>query len=77
MNKTTTKPKPMTEEERKQQVVRFLAQKRESYFQLILANILQNPGIDLQTTPLRIYIEIALDGSDYIMKKMYAEAKED
>lgn len=67
----------MTEEEKQQQVVRFLAQKRESYFQLILANVLQNPGIDLQTTPLRIYIDIALDGSDYIMQKMYTEPKED
>lgn len=77
MNKTT-KPKPMTEEEKKQQIIRFLSQKRESYFQLILANLIQNPGIDLQTTPLRIYIDIALDGSDYILTKMFpVENKED
>ena len=90
MNKTTPKPKPMTAEERQQQVVRFLAQKRESYFQLILANLCQNPNAVRETkvtvkvadgtarTQLNIIdiVDAALEGSDYLMQKMY-EAKED
>lgn len=63
----------MTEEEKQQQVVRFLAQKRESYFQLILANILQTG----KNTNVKECIDAALEGSDYIMQKMYTEPKGD
>ena len=69
-NNVRQMPKPLTEEEKKQQVLRFLAQKRESYIQLILANILRQQGMGPKEA-----VDLAIEGADYMMSKMYTEEK--
>lgn len=95
MSKTTKPSKPvqlpsMTAEEKERQVARFLAQKREAYFQLILGNLLQNPnavrvtqitvkgtdGIAREQLNILEIVDAAMEGSAYIMEKMYTESKE-
>jgi len=95
MSKTTKPSKPvqlpsMTAEEKERQVARFLAQKREAYFQLILGNLLQNPnavretqitvkgtdGIARAQLNILDIVDAAMEGSAYIMEKMYTESKE-
>ena len=88
-NNVRQMPKPLTEEEKKQQVLRFLAQKRESYIQLILANVLQNPSV-MRETKVTVkmdedkavhqfniidIVDLAIEGADYLMSKMYTEEK--
>ena len=87
-NNVRQMPKPLTEEEKKQQVLRFLAQKRESYIQLILANLLQNESVctdryleseigKLNTIQfdVKAIVDTAIEGADYLMSKMYTEEK--
>lgn len=81
----------MTAEEKKIQVERFFAQKRESYFQLILANILQNEAVTHETlvtikgedmtehrqANLIDIVDFALDAADYALEKLFPLPKED
>ncbi len=95
MSKTTKPSKPvqlpsMTAEEKERQVARFLAQKREAYFQLILGNLLQNGTVTHETmvsfngkdgkehrqVNIIDIVDAAMEGSAYIMEKMYTESKE-
>lgn len=69
-NNVRQMPKPLTEEEKKQQVLRFLAQKRESYIQLILANLIRAGN-----TSVSFAVDLAIEGADYLMSKMYIEEK--
>jgi hypothetical protein len=72
------------------QVARFLANKKETFFQLILASLVQNPafvqmreGINgdlsgFKTISVRSAIDAAADGADYAIAKLYPiEKKED
>ena len=83
MPQKPAQPKPLTKEEQAQQIARFFTQKREQYFQLILANTLQNPNalnkIDHKTSVLAC-VEIALQAADYALEKLFPppeEKKED
>ena len=85
-------PKPVTEEEKNLQVARYLANEKKTYFQIILANLVQNPAI-VQTSKVTVkmddgkehhqfnitdIVDAALDGADYIIEKLYpVEKKED
>ena len=85
-------PKPATEEEKNLQVARYLANEKKTYFQILLANLAQNPAI-VQTNKVTVkmddgkehhqfniidIVDAALDGADYIIEKMYpVEKKED
>lgn len=68
------KPAPLTEDEKAQQIARFLAQKREQFFQGILFNTLQNPNckLDLETC-----VDCALKAADYALEKLYPVKKEE
>ena len=98
MNKTTKPTKPvqlpsMTEEEKKASIERALAQERKQYFQLILANLCQNPnavretqitvkgtdGIARAQLNILDIVDAAIEGSAYVMEKMYSteEPKEE
>ena len=59
------KPKPLTDEEKQQQIVRFFAQKRESYFQLILGNLIRAG----RTT--KDAVDIAIEAADYAIEKLF------
>ena len=67
----------LTQEQKAEQVARFFTQKRESYFQLILGNILHGalPGVDKKRV-----IDECLEAADYAIKRLYplpTEKKED
>ena len=77
MSKTNKPAKPLrlpsqTKEEQEMQIARFLANKKESFFQLILANLIQagkNP---------KEAVDLANEGADYILTKLYpVQTKED
>ena len=65
----------LTPEQKAEQVARFFSQKRESYFQLILANLIQ-AGTHPQDA-----VDLAIEGADYAIEKLFplptAEKKED
>ena len=77
MSKTTKPTKPLrlaspSKEEQEMQIARFLANKKENFFQLILANLIQagkNP---------KEAVDLAIEGADYAITKLYpVEKKED
>lgn len=74
--------KPTAHETQEQQIMRAIAMKRESFFSLILGNLLQNPqfasfipeqlaeGGDTSYC-VKAAIDSAMDGADYAIKKLY------
>lgn len=64
----------LTPEQKAEQVARFFTQKRESYFQLILANLIQ------AGTHPKDAVDLAIEGADYAIEKLFplptAEKKE-
>lgn len=70
-----TAPKPLTEDEKAQQIARFLAQKREQFFQLILANSLQN--VQLIPADISQFVDTAIAGADYALEKLYPVKQEE
>ena len=96
MSKTNKPAQPLrlpsqTKEEQEMQIARFLANKKESFFQLILANLLQNESVTanriaemedghLRTEKMNIkaVVDLAIEGADYAITKLYpVEKKED
>lgn len=85
MNKTTKPSKPLrlasqSKEEQEMQIARFILNKKETFFQLILANLLQNPAIVNSNGDivLKEIMDTAIDGADYAITKLYpVEKKED
>ncbi len=82
--------KPAPAEEERLQVARYLANEKKTYFQIILANIIQNPafvkitqgwkmdGTNTMDVSVRAAIDAAIDGADYAIEKLYpVEKKED
>ena len=64
----------LTPEQKAEQVARFFTQKREQYFQLILANLIQ------AGTHPKDAVDLAIEGADYAIEKLFplptAEKKE-
>ena len=97
MSKSTKPSQPIrlpqqTKEEQEMQIARFLANKKETFFQLILASILQNPNTIKETRVtvdgkeeitrhkfnISDLVDAAADGADYAIGKLYpVEKKED
>lgn len=69
----TPAAKPLTKEEQAAQIARFFSQKREALFQLILANLLQNPKCKTDLEPV---VDYALKIADYAIEKLYPLPKE-
>lgn len=77
--------KPTAHETQEQQIMRAIAMKRESFFSLILGNLLQNPNVVHETmvsvsgrdgkehrqTNIIDIVDAAMDGADYAIKKLY------
>ena len=95
MSKSTKPARPVrlpeqSQQEKEMQIARFLANKKETFFQLILANLIQNPAFvqiregmngdfsDFKSISVRAAIDAAADGADYALTKLYpVEKKED
>ena len=68
-----TPQSPMTLEERKQRIMQFLAQKRESFSISILCSLLQNnPGVRNEDVIIK-----AVDLADGLMEKLYPIKEEE
>ena len=77
--------KPTGKEDQSQAILRAIAMKRETYFQLILANLLRNEKATHETmvtvsgkdgsehTKVNILdiVDTALEGADYVIEKLY------
>lgn len=77
--------------DKNEQILHAIAMKRESYFQLILANLLRNEKATHETmvtvsgkdgsehTKVNILdiVDTALEGADYVIEKLYPIKKED
>lgn len=84
------KPTQNNEEAQRQNVLRTIAMKRESYFQLILGNLLRNEAVTHETmvsisgkdgkehrqVNIIDIVDTALEGSAYIINKMYTAQPE-
>ena len=66
------KPAPLTEDEKAQQIARFLAQKREQFFQGILFNAI-NGG----AAPTPALVDDSLKAADYALEKLYPVKQEE
>lgn len=68
---TTIPPRPkMSEEEQKEQIIRFLSQKRESFVQGCLFNLCQGKGI-MTEDESKILVDRAIVMADYLLEKLY------
>ena len=77
--------KPSGKEDQSQAILRAIAMKRETYFQLILTNLLRNEKATHETmvtvsgkdgsehTKVNILdiVDTALEGADYVIEKLY------
>ena len=65
-------PKPLTPEEKRQQVMRLMAQKYESIFTGLLMNMSQNPAFDpLSEGQGALLVENARKMTDLVMDSLY------
>ena len=64
-------PKPLTKEEQAQQIARFLTQKREQYFQLILGNAIRAGAPIMLDT-----VDKALLAADHALEVLFPMPKE-
>ena len=69
----TAAAKPLTKEGQAAQIARFFSQKREAFFQLAIANILQNPNLDAEIDDI---VDKALRIADTAIEKLYPLPKE-
>ena len=67
MANKSTKPVRLPEPDKNEQILRAIAMKRESYFQGILFNIIQTG----KNTNIKEMIDVALEGADYVIEKLY------
>lgn len=75
----------LTNEQKAEQVARFFSQKRESYFQLILANLLRNEKVTRETmvtvsgkdgkehhqVNILEIVDNAITGADYAIERLF------
>lgn len=76
--------KPTGKEDQSQAILRAIAMKRETYFQLILSNLLRNESITAnryvemkdgklseEKMDINAIVDTALNGADYVIEKLY------
>ena len=82
--------KPTGKEDQSQAILRAIAMKRETYFQLILSNLLRNESITAnryvemkdgklseEKMDINAIVDTALNGADYVIEKLYPIKAED
>ena len=77
--------KPTGKEDQSQAILRAIAMKRETYFQLILTNLLRNEkathetmvtvsgkdGMEHTKVNILDIVDTALEGADYVIERLY------
>ena len=64
-------PAPLTDEQKAQQVARFLAQKRETFAQGILFNLCQGIGPDASSAQAKALVHLSVEMADALMEELY------
>ena len=64
-------PKPLTEEEKVQQIARFLAQKREAFSTGILFNLCRVLDKDASSAHAKALVELSVEMADALIEKLY------
>ena len=74
-----TPQRPMTEEEQKQRIMQFLAQKRETFSITILSGMVQGAVTNKDVTNIQCksLVDLAVEMADALLEKLYPMPKED
>lgn len=70
------KPRPLTEEEKKNKILQFLAQKREAFAINILNGLCTNMGKDATNHDAKNMVGLAVEMADDLMEKLYPMPEE-
>lgn len=67
------KQRPLTDEEKKERVIRFLAQKREQYAISILSGMVQGAvtNKDVTNFQCKSLVDLAVEMADALLEKLY------
>lgn len=69
---TASRPAPLTEEQKQEQVIRFFSQKRESFAQAILFNLCNGLGfIPSEGEDTIELVERSVEMADLLIEKLY------
>ena len=66
------RPKELSPEEKEQMQLRAIAQKRESFAQMVLAGLAQNPIIENNTA--KQAVQFAVEAADALIAELYGKA---
>lgn len=66
MANKSTKPVRLPEPDKNEQILRAIAMKRESFFQLILGNLLHQQGMGPKEA-----VDLSIEAADYAIEKLY------
>lgn len=72
MANKSTKPVRLPEPDKNEQILRAIAMKRESFFQLILGNLLHQQGMGAKEA-----VDLSIEAADYAIEKLYPIKQED
>ena len=74
MKPSAAAQKPLTEEEKKSQIMRAFMQKRASLVEDILFNLCQAKYINNNTTnkECELMVDVAIEMADHLMEKLYS-----
>lgn len=74
-----TPQRPMTQEEQKQRIMQFLAQKRETFSLTILSGMVQGAVTNKDVTNIqcKCLVDLAVEMADQLMEKLYPMPKEE
>ena len=73
----TAQPKPLTEEQKKNQVLQFLAQKREGFAINILTHLCEILDKSASTEHALNIVDLSVEMADRLMEKLYPVKTED
>ena len=73
MKPSAAAPRPLTEEEKKSQIMRAFMQKRAALVEGILFNLCQAKDINNNTTnyECKLMVDVAIEMADHLMEKLY------
>ena len=79
MRPTKTIQRPLTDEEKQQRIIHFIAQKREAFSINILSGMLQGAVTNKDVTNIQCksLVDLAVEMADALMEKLYPMPKED
>ena len=77
MKPSASAPRPLTEEEKKSQIMRAFMQKRASLAEGILFNLCQGMNIIPRDEEINLLVDRSVEMADRLMEKLYGAKKEE